>query len=292
MEIVGNDKLVVGVCGQRRSGGGRSGCSDDRTSVGVDVRGGDAFVGRVRTEVIERGDANDDARERSGNLRVLHVGDVLCAIDVESVNLGFEGCGDLGRGAGEVDHEAAFRDVVDLKALAGEPAGDRFDVGRVGAVLLAELIGGEPVMEVGAAGLILRFDEAGESGFAVGGAIELQEHVLHRHTVADFAAVVLRVRFAANVSGERDHVGIVDRGRHQSLCGGCCLGLRERREEKGWRGKTDAAGSCAEKTVTLHEASGRFDCSLISLGVLQERQCKSLRSSLRVVTRWWMNPRG
>ncbi len=50
---------------------------------------------RMREEVVQRFDADDDWRQGGGNLRVAHVADVRGAVDKQVVDLGVEGTLDL-----------------------------------------------------------------------------------------------------------------------------------------------------------------------------------------------------
>ena len=100
----------------------------------------------LEVEVIEGDESADDRGERRGNVRVVGCGVVDAAVDLVLVNLGVKGIAELRDAAGEFDDLFAGFDASDLKAVGGEP---RFDGGNIligGTELLAELIGGEPLV--------------------------------------------------------------------------------------------------------------------------------------------------
>ena len=214
--------------------------------------GTDALVGGMWVEVVEGCDAEDDVRKGSGNLRVLHVCYVAVAVDVEVMNFSLEGFVDLASGTGEVDYEAALRDAVDLEAMIREPPRDFTDVCWIGAEFLAEFVGGEPVVEVGVAGLMHVVNQLLECGFTIGGPLELKEHVLHFETFVALAAIVEGIGLVADVAGQGDHPGFIDRSRDQGSCVEGRLSMGGRRHEKNWRCKAGAASHCAEQTGTFH----------------------------------------
>ena len=96
-------------------------------------------------------------------------------MDGVAVELGVEGGFELTCGAGELDCGAAGVEVVDGEAVGLEPSAEGFEVRVGGAVEAAEVIGLEPVMEVGVAGGVGGSDEVVERGFLLGGAAEDEE---------------------------------------------------------------------------------------------------------------------
>ncbi len=102
-------------------------------------------------EVVERGEAADDGRERRGNLGIVGVGVMGFAVDGVPVNLGVEGVAQLGDAARELEGALAGIDAGDREAVTAEPGFDGGDVLVGGSELGAELIGSEPLVVVGRA---------------------------------------------------------------------------------------------------------------------------------------------
>ena len=73
----------------------------------------EAVVHRLPPEVVQRDDAADDVGEPTRDRRVLGVGGVELAVDVEFVDLGLEGALDLADAAADVDPAAPIGDLVD-----------------------------------------------------------------------------------------------------------------------------------------------------------------------------------
>jgi hypothetical protein len=102
----------------------------------------------LREEIMQRLDPDDRRRQRGGNLRVAHVADVRYALDLKVVNLGMEGALDQGRGAAEADGHAVVADLGHGKPAAGEPIGNRGNVGLRRPEVRAHFRRLEPLMEV------------------------------------------------------------------------------------------------------------------------------------------------
>jgi hypothetical protein len=58
-------------------------------------------------------------------------------------------------------------------------------------------------MKIVRGGILLSIDEGAQGLFALRAALQLQKHVIHRKRIRHLSAVVLRVRFAAGVAGQR-----------------------------------------------------------------------------------------
>jgi hypothetical protein len=166
--------------------------------------------GGLAAEVVEGEDAGDDGSEGLGNLGVLGVGDVFDAIDEVAMDGGVEGVFDLGGSAGEEDEATARRDGFYGEAVSLEPRGDVGDLIGRRAEASAVLLGREPVVEVGGAGLLLGFDEGVELGLTGGGGVENEDETVELGFWGDRAAVELGTGLWVRVAGEGDGLGLVD----------------------------------------------------------------------------------
>ena len=181
-------------------------------SAGFAVFGDQAteVVERMGEEIVEGFDADDDRRQRGGNLRVAHVGDVRDAIDDEIVNLGVEGALHLGRVAAEADGHAVFGDFTNGETVAGKPIRNGGDVDLGRAEVGADLIGSEPLVVVGRVGVVLAGDKLLKRRLLSGIATEDQDQVGHGEAGTDQAAIVARVRDREGVALEGGQAGVVN----------------------------------------------------------------------------------
>ena len=95
---------------------------------------------RVGAEIVKGGNAADDRRERSGDLRIGHVRHVHLAVDEEVVNLRLEGVADLGDVAAAIAAVASGLALMASGALASPQVSARSDAdihARVAKVLKA-----------------------------------------------------------------------------------------------------------------------------------------------------------
>ena len=207
-EVAGDDSFIraaaggVGVVRALQRGG---------AAVNVDVRGLHSLLHGVGKEVVEADYAGDHTDQSGGDGRIHRIGDVRDAVDGEVVQGGMEGRFNCGCGAGEVNHHAVGIDLVHGEAVGLEPAGDGGDVRRRGTVLLAKLLGGEPLVKVGRVGVVERGNIGGERRFALGRALQLQQHMVQREGRIDGAKIVGWIqRRGAKVAGELGEAGIVN----------------------------------------------------------------------------------
>ncbi len=164
----------------------------------------------LRLEVVHGDHPDHGGRERSGNLRIAHVGEVLLTADLQVVDLGVEGFADLPRRAGEVDHHAVGIDVNDGEAVRLKPNRDGVEVFLRQTVLLPLFCRQHPVVEVGRGLVGESVDELLKLLFQLGVAFQLKQHVRHGEVVRYQAAIVLVVGFGTRIAAQPDQVAFVN----------------------------------------------------------------------------------
>ena len=167
-------------------------------AAGKGVRGA-RLVHRMRHEVVQRHHSDYRRRQRRGNPRVAHVGDVLLAVHLEIVNLGVEGLPHLPGRPGKVDHVVGI-DQVDGKAVRLEPSRDLRQVPLRQSVARCELLRGQPVMVVRRFGVLEFIEVFFERLLLLGRAPQLEPQMLHWKAVSDRAAIVGHRRFWTRIA--------------------------------------------------------------------------------------------
>ena len=198
------------------------------------------MVCRAGKEVVQRLDAQHHRRQRGGNLRVAHIGNVRDAIDLQIVNFGAEGALDLRRRAAEADRQTIRSHFIHRKAVTGQPVFDGGKVGLGGTEVFAHLLGREPLMEVGRIGIVLAGDKLFEGGLLRRVAAEHQDQVAHAQIGADPAAIVLGAGGGVGVAPERHPLAFIDaidnaHGGGKALCLHGRRAKEERAAEQGRR---------------------------------------------------------
>jgi hypothetical protein len=138
------------------------------------IRNGTELNGvRLGEKIVQRSDAFDGGRERGGDLRIAHVGDVFFAVrQNQVVDLGVERFTNLRGGSGEVDHQAIQVDAIDRKAVRFEPALDGCAILRGKTEALAQLPRSQPVVEFGGIPMVHGIDQLLEARFGFGRGLE------------------------------------------------------------------------------------------------------------------------
>ena len=78
------------------------------------------------------------------------------------------------------------------------------------AEVFAELLRGQPFVEIRRSGIVELIDELRERRFQLGRALQLQEHVLHREVARNYATIIGGVRFGARVAAKRHQLPFID----------------------------------------------------------------------------------
>jgi len=173
------------------------------------------LVHGARPEIVERNHAGNDRGERRGDQGIAVVGDVMFTSDYKVSDVRLERFTHLGGGAGKIDEHAAGIDYVDREALRLKPSSDGVQVLLRYSVLLAELLCGDPLVEIGGARRVKFVDELFHRLLLLGGAVQQEQHVLHREVAGDGAAIIFKYGFRAGVAVKRDALFVVDILRHE-----------------------------------------------------------------------------
>ncbi len=112
--------------------------------------------------------------------------------------------------AREIDQHPARIDHVDCEALGLKPACDDIQVLLRHSESLAELLWGQPLVEVSGFGILLVLEELLECPLLFGRATQLKEHMSHRKVVVHPSAIILWSRFGASVSPKRKQLPFID----------------------------------------------------------------------------------
>ena len=78
------------------------------------------------------------------------------------------------------------------------------------AEVFAELLRGQPFVEIRRSGIVELIDELRERRFQLGRALQLQEHVLHREVARNYATIIGGVRFGARVAAKRHQLPFIN----------------------------------------------------------------------------------
>ena len=190
----------------------------------------EAVIHRLPPEVVQRDDAADDVGEPARDRRVLGVGGVELAVDVEFVDLGLEGALDLADAAAEVDPAAPGGDLLDRESASPEP---RIDLGEVligDAEARPELRRREPQVVLRRARIVKLGEKTVDAVLRAGARLEEEDHPLEFLVRVRRAAVVLRRGQRMDVAVDDDGVVVIDVA---------LVRVRARREEGGSGEKED-----------------------------------------------------
>ncbi len=141
-------------------------------------RGRPAVLRGRRWQIVQAGDAGNDAGKCLGDGYVGRGGKMRLATDQVIVNGRVEGGFDLSGGAVECNPVAAASNLVDGEALRGEPGGKGDDIRRSDAEAVGEFLGREPFVIVGRAGVLLLDEELVEGGLLLGARGQDQHHAV------------------------------------------------------------------------------------------------------------------
>ena len=162
-------------------------------------------------EVMHRDDTDHGGTQCGGDPRIAHIGEVGHAVDRQIVNVGVEGSAHLLGRTAEIDGQPARLNSVDGESVRLEPCGDGGDVFLRDAVVLGELIGGEPLVEVRRAGGLKLLDVLPERSFTLGRALQLEKQVVEREVRGDGTTIVGGRCFGTGVVLEFHELGLIDR---------------------------------------------------------------------------------
>jgi hypothetical protein len=143
-------------------------------------------------------------------LWIADVGNVLFAPDNKMVDFRLEGLTHLSSGAGEIDEHAAGINHIHAETVKPKPRSDGIKIGFRYSEPFAELLRGEPVMEIGRAGSVEFIEKLLKGFLLLRGALQLQEHVLHCEITCHGAAVVRKDSFGTRVAMEHDAIRFIE----------------------------------------------------------------------------------
>ena len=110
-------------------------------------RSGTALHG-LDWKVVQSDHSGHDRRQRSRNLRIRGVGLARFSVDQVAVNLSVKSILHLVHGSGKLDGCPPVADSDSMEPLAREPVRNRLNVRIGGPELRAELLRGQPLMEI------------------------------------------------------------------------------------------------------------------------------------------------
>src|SRR4029077_1041138 len=135
---------------------------------------------------------------------------MVLTFDFEVMYLRQEGFSYLRGCAGEINQHPAGIDHVHLKSVRFEPADDNIEVGLCQPETFAEFLRAQPVMEVWRTFALQFVEKLLKRQFLLGGAFQLEQHVVHGETVRHAAAVVRWPRFGMRIARKRDAIHFID----------------------------------------------------------------------------------
>ena len=191
----------------------------------------------VRLEVTQRNNASHHRRQRRRYLGVAHVCDVRFAVDGKRVDLRAECLTDLTRGAGEIQHHIIRIDVADGEAVRFEPPLNYNNVRSPHTVVRADLLRGQPFMEIGRVPVVQLIDHGFERLLPFGSALQQEKHVVDSGGVAQPATVVHRVRLRTRVAVKRHPALLVDAGCNEGPDRILCHAKRGKHRQSGRSGQ-------------------------------------------------------
>src|ERR1700733_11913143 len=162
-------------------------------------------------KIVERSYAGDGGRESRWNGWVARVGPVLLRINRVTVNRGMKRGLDLRGVAGELDHVAAVRDFVDLKAVRLEPPGNFLDVRLRRTKLFAEFLGRQPFVIIGRRAVLLLREQSLERRALSRSGLEHEHHAVHREAARRRALIVFRAGERMGIASKDDELAVVNR---------------------------------------------------------------------------------
>src|ERR1700720_3672274 len=110
------------------------------------------------------------------------------------MDLGLKRVAHLAHVSGKLNGGAARAYFNSREAAGGEPVVTRLNIGCSGTVLLAELIGGEPLVEVRRTLVLLLLEQLAERGLLILAALQQQRHARGGLRVRHRALVEFRAR--------------------------------------------------------------------------------------------------
>jgi hypothetical protein len=184
------------------------------------------LVHGVRREIVQRDDAHYQGRERRRNLRVAHVGDVLCAFDVKLMDFRVKGFSHLPGRAGKIDHHAAAINDVDFEMVAFQPVSDAVQVSIGWAESFAEFVRADPAMEIWRSLFLKILEEFLKLFLFLRRPLKLQQHVLQEEVIVHGPAIIRGHGFGTNIAMQLDELSFIDILRYQGTRVAAGNGLR------------------------------------------------------------------
>ena len=130
-----------------------------------------------RRNLGESLNSRHNRRKRRGYLRILHVGEVLSAADVEIMQFGVERLAYLACSGRKVDHAGIVQNAANLEAVRFEPCRDLCNVFRRSSESGAKLLRSQPLVIFRRTRLLLALNKIVQIGLLRGGALQQKKKV-------------------------------------------------------------------------------------------------------------------
>ena len=144
------------------------------------------------------------------NLRIAHIRKVPCAVHLQIVNLRAVGVAHLSGSAAEINDQPARLNSMNGKPMRFEPTGNGGDIFLGNAVMLGELIGSQPFVEIRRLGVVQIVDILVQRGLAFGRPFQLEQHVIQGKAIGDDAAIVLNGRLRAGIAHQPHYSRLIN----------------------------------------------------------------------------------
>ena len=168
------------------------------------------LVHGVRFEVVQGNDSGYHGRERRGNLRIAHVGNVLLAFHLQVMDLRLKRFAHLPCCSGKINHHPAGVDHIHPKSVRLQPARNCVQVLLRHSKSLSEFLRGNPAVEIRRSFRLQLIEERLKSLLLLGSALQLKQHVLHGQALASGTPIVLDSGFGMRIAPQRDPLSFIN----------------------------------------------------------------------------------
>ncbi len=158
------------------------------------------LVQGVGRKIVQRDDTHNEGRERGGNLRVTHIGDVLFALDVQTMHFRVESFSHLAGGPGEVNNHPTGVNDIDFEVVRLQPVGDFIEISIGRAEPLSEFVCADPVMKVWRSRFLQALEELLKFALFLSRPAQLEQHVLQENVIVHDASIVLAFRLGTSIA--------------------------------------------------------------------------------------------
>src|ERR1039458_5665070 len=127
---------------------------------------------------MQRDDAGYGRLQRGGNLRIAHIRKVFRAVHLQIVDLCVVCATHKSGSAAKINRQSARLNSVNGESVQSQPSRDGIDIFLGNAVVLGELIGGEPLVKVRRWGVVQFVDVLLQRRLPLGRSFQLDQHVI------------------------------------------------------------------------------------------------------------------